>query len=237
MRWFRVGVGKRQVHHDPARQQALSHEARNRFGPQTPVPFSDQNDAVVRLLDGDDGLLVAVDIVREFADAAHAELLAQTGELRRRTGQELAIHRRNYRPLWYAAQGRLRWTLFALPCGLFPYVHVTAAATVIGAQARRAVAVTGPQPLLAHLFEILDLTIAGWEYGRVRVDTDAVALANRLILAAQQLRGAMGTPPPLPPPVRELMRRNNSIDVHDPTSNRVVGTYNPGRQMRESLLI
>ena len=38
----------------------------------------------------------------------------------------------------------------------------------------------------------------------------------------------MPEPPPLPPPVRELMRRNNTIDVHDPTGSRVVGAYNPG---------
>ncbi|MBT8225917.1 MAG: hypothetical protein HKP61_23570 [Dactylosporangium sp.] len=237
MRWVRLGLGRRRVHRDPARQQTLLHEARNRFGPQWRVPFSDQNDAVVRLLDGDDGLLVAVDIVREFADAAHAELVAQATDLRRRTGQDLAVHRRNYRPLWRAAEGRLRWTLFTLPPGFFPYVHVTAAVTVIGSRARRAVQVTGPEPLLAHLFEILDLIIAGWEYGRVRVDTDAVALAHRLISTAQQLRAAMATPPPLPPPVRELMRRNSSIDVHDSAGDRVVGAFDPGQQMRESLLV
>jgi hypothetical protein len=237
MRWFRFGLDRRQVQHDPARLQALLHEARNRFGPRSPAAFSDQGDAVVRLLEGDDGLLVAVDIVREFADTAQAELLAQATDLRRRTRQELTVHRRNYRPLWRAAEGRLRWTLFTLPGGLHPYVQVTAAVTVIGSRARRAVEVTDPDPLLAHLFEILDLTIAGWEYGRVRVDTDAVALANRLISTAQQLRAAMAKPPSLPPPVRELMRRNNSIDVCDPAGNRVVGTCNPGRQLRESLLV
>ncbi|MBN1173394.1 MAG: hypothetical protein JXA67_14575 [Micromonosporaceae bacterium] len=237
MRWLRFGSRRRQVHHDPACQQALMHEARDRFGPQSRVPFPDQHDAVVRLLDGDDGLLVAITIVREFADAAHADLLAQATGLRQRTRQDLAVHRRNYRPLWRAAGGRLRWTLFALPCGLFPYVQVAAAVTVIGSQTRRVVQVADPEPLLAHLFEILDLIIAGWEYGRVRVDTDAVTLANRLIAATQQLRAALATPPPLPPPVRELMRRNNSLDVHDPACDRVVGTFNPGKAMRESLLI
>jgi hypothetical protein len=237
MRWLRLGLGKRQVQHDPARKQALLREARDRFGPQSRAPFSDQGNAVVRLLDGDDGLLAAVDIVYEFADAAHAELLAQTTELRRRTGQELPIRRKNYRPMWQAAEGRLRWTLFALPCGLFPYVHVSAAVAVVGSMARRVVQATDPLPLLARLFEILDLTTAGWEYGRVRVDTDAVALANRLIATAAQLRAAMATPPPLPPPVRELMRRNNSLTVYDPADNRVVGSFNPGQRMRESLLV
>jgi hypothetical protein len=237
MRWFRLGLGKRQVHHDPSRQQALLHEARSQFGPQSLLPLSGQGDAVVRLLDGDDGLLAAVEIMREFADEAHAELIAQAADLRRRTGQDLAVQRWNYRPLWRAAEGRLRWTLFTLPCGLLPYVHVTAAAAVIGSRARRAVHVTDPEPLLAHLFEILDLIIAGWEYAHVRVDTDAVALANRLIYATQQLRAAMASPPSLPPPVRELMRRDNSIDVYDPTDNRVVSTFNPGERLRESLLV
>lgn len=212
-------------------------EARHRFGPQSRVPFSEQADAVVRLLDGDDGLLVAVDIVHEFAEAAHTELLAQVTDLRRRTRQEFVVRRRNYRPLWLAAEGRLRWTLFALPCGLFPYVQVTAAVTVIGSRARQVVQVAAPEPLLAHVFEILDLIIVGWEYGRVRMDPDAVALANQLISTAQQLRAAMATPPPLPPPVRELMRRNNSINVCNPADNRVVGTFNPGKQMREYLLV
>jgi hypothetical protein len=237
MRWFRLGLGRRQVHHDLARQQTLLHEARHRFGAQSRLAFSDQDDALVRLLDGDDGLVVAVHIVREFADASHAELLAQATDLRRRTRQELAVQRRNYRPLWRAAGGWLRWTLFTLPCGLVPYVHVTAAVTVIGSRARRAVQVTDPEPLLAHLFEILDLTIAGWEYGHVRVDTDAIALANRLIATAQQLRAAMAKPPPLPPPVRELMRRNNSVDVLNPAGDRVVGSFNPGQRLRESLLV
>jgi hypothetical protein len=233
MRWFRFGQGKGQVQHDPARQQAMVREARSAFGPQTRLPFAEQDDAVVRLLDGDDGLLAAVAIVREFADTAHAELHAQATDLRQRTGQELAVNRRNYRPLWRAAEGRLRWTLFALPGGLAPYVHVAAAVAVLG----RAVQVTDPQPLLAHLFEILDLTIVGWEFGRVRVDTDGVCLVNRLIATTQQLRAAMATPPPLPPPVRELMRRNGSLDVHDPAGTRIVGTFNPGRHLRESLLI
>lgn len=237
MAWFRFGQGKRKVQHDPARQQALLQQVRSQFSARSGAPFPQQHDAVVQLLTGDDGLLAAAAIVREFADAAHAEILAQATELGRRSRQQIPVQRLNYRPLWQATQGHLRWNLFTLPHGLFPYVHVSAAATVIGAQAGRVVQVTAPQPLLAQLFEILDLVIDGWEFGGVRVDTDAVALANRLVLAAQQIREAMSSPPPLPPPVRELMRRNNSIDVHAASGGRVVGTFNPGKHLRESLLI
>ena len=81
-----------------------------------------------------------------------------------------------------------------------------------------------------------DLTLAGWEYARVRVDTDAAALAGGLISTARELRAAMPDPPPLPPPVRELMRRNRTVDVHDPAGDRIVGAINPGREMREALL-
>ena len=71
-----------------------------------------------------------------------------------------------------------------------------------------------PALVLAHVFEVLDLTLAGWEFARVRVDADYAGLAERLISTARDLRDAMGEPPPLPPPVRELMRRNNTIDVY-----------------------
>jgi hypothetical protein len=46
----------------------------------------------------------------------------------------------------------------------------------------------------------------------------------------------MSKEPPLPPPVRELMRRNNTIDVYAPDAHRIVGGINPGREMREMLL-
>jgi hypothetical protein len=236
MRWFRFGLGRRQVQHDPDRQEALLQDVRHRFGAHVAVPFPDQADTVARLLDGDDGLSVAAEILREFADAAHTELLAQAADLRRRTGHGFAVDRRNYRPLWKAAGQGLRWPLFTLPCGFHPYVQVVAAVSIVGAQPRRSVRVIDPDPLLAHLFEVLDLTVAGWEYGRVRVDADAAALADRLISTARQIRATMPEPPPLPPAVRELMRRNNTIDVHSPTGNQVVGTINPGRAMRESLL-
>jgi len=228
MRWFRLG--KRQVEHDPGRQEALLHDVRQRFGAQVRVPFADQAEAITTLLEGDDGLIVAAAILREFADAAHGELLAQAAAL------GWAVDRRNYRPLWQAAGPELRWPLFDLRCGLHPYLQVTAAVTVIGGQARRAVRVTDPDPQLAHVFEILDLTLAGWEFARVRVDVDAAALADRLISTARELRAAMADPPSLPPAVRELMRRNNTVDVHDPAANRIVGAINPGKNLRESLL-
>jgi hypothetical protein len=235
MRFFRRGAGRQPVQHDPGRHQALLQDVRQRFGPQVQMPFAEQAQAAGRLLDGDDGLLVAAAILAEFADGAYADLLAQVTELHRRTGRGFPVDRRNYRPLWQAAGPQLRWPLFALPGGLHPYVQVVAAVTVLGGQARRAVRVTDPQPALAHLFEVLDLTVAGWEFGRVRVDVDAATLADRLISAARDLRAAMGDPPPLPPPVRELMRRNHTVDVLDVAGYRV-GGFNPGAEMRQSLL-
>jgi hypothetical protein len=233
MRWL---LGRRQVQHDPGRQQALLHDVRERFGPHVRAGFAEQADAIVRLLDGDDGLLVAAAILREFADAAYADLLGQAAEVHRRTGRGFAVDRRNYRPLWQAAGPGLAWRLFGLPCGLHPYVQVVAAVTVVGTQAKRCVRVIDPVPLLAHVFEVLDLTVAGWEYGRVRVDADTAALVDRLIFAGREIGAAMGDAPPLPPPVRELMRRNNTIDVYEAMGNRIVGALNPGRQMREALL-
>jgi len=234
MRWLQRGPGK-QGQHDPDRQRAVLHDVRHRFGGHVQVRFPDQAQAVAQLLNGDDGLLVAVGIVREFADAAYAELFGQVGDLYRRTGHALGVDRRNYRPLWQAAGPRLRLAP-TQPGGLHPCVQVAAAVTVVGAQAQRIVRLTDPYPLLAGLFEVLDLTIAGWEFGRARVDADAATLAGGLITSARNLRDAMSDPPPLPPPVRELMRRNNTINVYDPAADRVVGAFNPGKQMREYLL-
>jgi hypothetical protein len=237
MRWFPLGLGKRQVQHDPGRRRALLDDVRQRFGPDVRAGFAEQADAVARLLEADDdGLAVAAEIVREFADAAYADLYAQAAELTRRTGRGLAVDRRNYRPMWQAAGPWLAWRLFGLPCGLHPYIQVVAAVTVVGEQAKRSVRVSDPVPLLAQVFEVLDLTVAGWEFGRVRVDVDTAGLVDRLIFAGQQLGAAMPEAPPLPPPVRELMRRNNTIDVYDPSTNRIAGALNPGRQMREALL-
>lgn len=236
MRWFRRGLAGRQVQHDPDRQQVLLHDVRHRFGPQVPGRFPDQAEAIVRLLEGDDGLAVAVVTLREFTDSAHADLNTQVVDLHGRTGRWLAVDRGNYGPLWRAAGPALQWRLFALACGFHPYVQVAAAVTVLGAQARRSVKVTDPVPLLADVFEVLDLTLAGWEFGRVRVDPDTAALITLLISTARALRDAMADPPPLPPPVREWMRRNTTIEVYAPTQNQIVGALNPGREMREALL-
>ena len=230
MRWFRNGFGKQQEQRDPARQQALLQDVRNRFGAHRPGRFPDQAAEIVHLLTGDDGLLVAAAVLRESADAAHGELSAQAARVRR------YADRINYRPLWRDTGALLRWPLFDLPGGLHPYIQVVAAATVLGAHAKRVVRVTDPYPALAHLFELLDLMIAGWEFGRVRVDADGAVLTQRLINSARALRDAMAEPPPLPPPVRELMRRNNTIPVHDPATGRSLGGINPGRDMREQLL-
>jgi hypothetical protein len=236
MRWFRLGRDRRQAQQDPGRQAALLQEVRQRFGGQVRAGFAEQAEEAARLLEGDDGLVVAAEILREFADAAQAELHAQAHDLYRRTGQGFAVDRGNYRPLWRAAGPELRWPLFALPGGLHPYVQVAAAVTVVDGRARRVVRVTDAEPLLAHMFEVLDLVTVGWEFGRVRLDVAGAGLAEGLIAAARELRAAMDEPPPLPPAVRELMRRNNSIEVHDPERNQVAGTFNPGRTMREFLL-
>ncbi|MEO3743996.1 hypothetical protein [Plantactinospora sp. B5E13] len=239
MRWLqRLLGGKKQVEFDPARQEALLQDVRQRFGARAQVRFPDQVDTVTRLLgdDGDDGLLVAARVVREFADEAHTDLLGQAAELYRRTGYRLVVDRRNYRPLGREAGAHLRWPLFGLRCGLHPYAQVAAAVTVLGQRAERLVKVTDPFPPLAQVFEVLDLNTNGWEHGRVRVDTDAAGLAHRLIAAARDIRAAMDDPPPIPPSAREMMRRNNSVHVFDPQADRVVGAINLGGELRPALL-
>ncbi|SCL25836.1 hypothetical protein GA0074692_2036 [Micromonospora pallida] len=237
MRWLQRVLGRNQVQQDPGRQEALFRDVQQRFGAGVRVPAGEQVDAVTRLLDGDDGVVVAARIVGQVADEAHADLLAQVSDLHQRTGRRHLVNRRNYRPLWKEAGPALRSPLYALPCGFHPYVQVAAAATVLGAGASRLVRLTDPTPLLARLFEVFDLTTAGWEYGRIRADVDAAALAHRLIVTAREIRVAMDDPPPLPPPARELMRRNNTTDVYDPSGGRVVGGINLGAEMRPALLV
>ncbi|NMO51667.1 hypothetical protein HH310_10750 [Actinoplanes sp. TBRC 11911] len=234
MRWFRSG--KRQVQQDPAQQVALLQDVRQRFGPQVQASFQDQADAVTAALAGDDGLLVACRIVAEFADAAYADLQAQNNDLGRRTGYAFELDRRNYRPVWREAGADLRWSMFTLPVRLHPYIQVSAAVAVIGGDAKRLVRATDPYPVLAQLLEILDLTIAGWEFARIRVDTDAATLAHRLIDAARDLRDAMSDEPPLPAPVREMMRSNRTVEVYATDAHQVVTMFNPGKRMREQFL-
>ncbi|RKN45293.1 hypothetical protein [Micromonospora endolithica] len=237
MRWLQRLLGGGRVQLDPVRQQTLLRDVQTRYGAHAQIRFPEQVEAVTEMLAGDDGLVVAARIVSQVADEAHADLLAQAHEVHRRTGRRLLVHRRNYRPLWREAGPALRWPLFALPCGFHPYAQVAAAVKVVGRRAPRLDRVIDPNPLVTRLFEVLDLTIAGWEYGRVRVDTDAAALADRLISSAGEVLAAMDDPPRLPPAVRELMRRNNTLAVHDPASARALGGINPGARMREQLLV
>ncbi|ATO13599.1 hypothetical protein CO540_06925 [Micromonospora sp. WMMA2032] len=236
MGWLRRLLGGDRVDLDPGRQQALLRDVRHSYGAHARVRFPDQVDAITRLLSDDDGLVVAAGIVCEAAEEAHADLQFQAQEVFRRTGRRLLVHRRNYRPLWKEAGPALRWPLGALPSGLHPYAQVSAAVTVVGARADRLDRVTDPQPFVVRLFEVLDLTTAGWEFGRVRVDTDSVALVERLTGTAARVLAAMDDPPRLPPAVREMMRRNHTVDVHDPAGPHVVGRINPGARLRETLL-
>jgi hypothetical protein len=236
MRWFRRAPAERPAEPDRARQEALAQEIRHRFGADTQIRYHDQVDALTPVLDGDDGLCVAVRVVHDTAEQAHAEVLAQVAEVNRRLGRGYALDGRNYRPLWRQAGPDLRSPLFALPCGFHPYVHLAAALAVLGVHPHRCVRLTDPAVLLAHVFEVLDLTTAGWEFGRVPVDTDAAHLASRLISAAKQIRTAMAEPPPLPPAIRELMRRNNTTEVYDPTGRTVIGGINVGAEMRPAFL-
>jgi hypothetical protein len=233
MRWFRRKPADQLVRRNSEQQTAIIADVRQRFGMGRPGSFQSQADAVAEALTGPDGLEAAAGIVYEFAESAHREIQGLAANLSRSLGYQFVVDRGNYRPLWRDAQTDLKWPLFNLPCGLFPYIHVAAAVRVIGADAKHT---TDQDPLLVHLFEILDLTIVGWEFASVRVDTDGAALVTSLITTTRNLRMAMSKEPPLPPPVRELMRRNNTIDVHDPGAPRVVSSINPGRELREVLL-
>lgn len=228
MRWLR-GLGKRRTPLDPARQQELLRELRQ-FGPHGIGKLNDQAVRASALLEGPDGVAAAATLMREFADGAFANFAGQSAAL------GLTADRRDYRQLWEAAGKRLKSPLFAIPGGLHPYVHVAAAVTVIGGQAAATVKIVEPVPLLSHMFEVLDLTLAGWEFGRVLVDVDGATLAVNLITAATALRGEMSDPPPLPQPARTQMRSNKSVNVLDPAISRIVGQWNPGKQMRECLL-
>jgi hypothetical protein len=230
MRWFRRAPA--QVR-DTGRQDALVQEIRSRFGPRTQVAYRAQVDALTRMLDGDDGLLVAVRILADVAREAQADVLRQVAEINRR----YPLSSETYHGLWRAAAPDLRFPLFALPCGFFPYVHVPAALAVIGGSARRCIRLTDARPLLGNMFDIVDLTTAGWEFGRVPVDADAAFLMRGLIATAAKVRTAVGDEPPsLPSPIRNLMRRNNTTAVHDPTGHTVIGGINLGAEMRPAFL-
>lgn len=232
MRWFRRTRDERLDQQDAA-QRMMINDVRQRFGVRQPGSFHQQAAAVAEALTGPDGVAAAAGIVHEFADSAHSEIQRLAAELSRQVGYQFFVDRANYRPMWREAKPDLRWPLFDLPCGLFPYIHVAGAVRAISTKVKFT---TDQNRLHGHLFEILDLTIAGWEFASVRVDTDGAALASLLIGTARDLRTTMSKEPPLPPPVRELMRRNNTIDVYAPDAHRIVGGINPGREMREMLL-
>jgi hypothetical protein len=232
MRWFRRKTPDRLGPTEAERQ--VIDDVRRCFGLHQAGSFRRQADAVVDVLGGADGAGAAAGIVHEFAESAHQEIQGLAAALSRRVGYQFAVDRGNYRPLWRDARPDLKWPLFALPSGLFPYIHVAAAIRVIGAHPKQ---VPDQNRVLADVFEIFDLVIDGWEFASVRVDTDGAALATDLITTSRALRDAMSKEPPLPPPVRELMRRNHTIDVYAPDAPQVVAQFNPGRTLREVLLV
>jgi hypothetical protein len=236
MRWFRRAPEESPVQLDPARQQAQIQEIQ-RFGPQMRMPIHEQVDAVTARLDGDDGLYVAIRIGWAIAEESHSGIQAQVGELNRH-GRGYAVDRRNYRALWRTAGRELQYPLFALRSGFHPYIHLPAALAVLGANAKRSLKLADPRPVLGHMFEILELTVVGWEAGLVRVDVHAAQLMNRLIETAKEIRVAVGDdPPPLPPSIREMMRANRITRVYDPAGTTVIGGINIGAEMRPAFLV
>lgn len=230
MRWFRRKPADGPFRVDPVRQEALIADIRRRFGGDVPLRFREQVDALVPLLNDDDGLIVATRIVHVTAEQAYADAQAQAAA--RGLG---VVDRRSYRALYRQMGPDLRYRLAELPCGFHPYVHLGAALTAIRERPKRARASTDPNWLLAHTLELLDLTVSGWEIGGVRASIDAAELATRLLAAAAQLRLTEDRPPALPPGIREVMRSNRTIDIYDSTGI-VVGAVNMGADTRRSLL-
>ncbi|MET7394027.1 hypothetical protein ABZS66_11080 [Dactylosporangium sp. NPDC005572] len=228
MRWFRRKQADRPLMVDPVRQEALVADVRRRFGGHLPGRFQDQAGALAQFLNDDDGLAVANRIVHETAEQAHADLQAQAA------ARGYGVDRRNYRALY--RQTGLQYRLDALPPGWHPYVHLPAALAAVEANAKRAMVLTDPNWLLIHTLELLDLTVSSWEFGRVPVSADAARLASRLIAAATRMRLTEDNPPALPPGIREVMRSNRTMNVHD-GAGAVVGVINVGAQTRSSFLI
>ncbi|GIJ48751.1 hypothetical protein Val02_56370 [Virgisporangium aliadipatigenens] len=228
MRWFRRrGGGPSDL--DPARQEELLREVR-RFGTDGRARPADEVAALTPLLTEPDGLAVAARLVQEAAGEAFAGVRAQISA-------GYPVDRRNYRVLWRAAGARLRTPLFELPGRLHPYVHLTAAAGALGDHADRVSKLIAPQPVVDALVELLDLVTASWEFGGVPADPDGADLVRALIHAAGQIRAVMpDEPAPLPPGIRELMRRNNTTPVVDPAAHRVVGGINVGAEIRPAFL-
>jgi hypothetical protein len=228
MRWFRRRSDGRARTVDPARQEALLADLRRRFGGHAPGGVHEQARALVGLLGGDDGLAAADRIVHETADRAHADVQTQAAAAGR------GVDRRDYRALY--RQTGLRYQLTEASVGWHPNVHLTAALTAIEADVKRAMALTDPNWLLVHTLELLDLTVSSWEFGRVPVSADAADLVTHLIAAATRMRLTEDEPPALPPGIREVMRGNRALEVHD-RSGAVVGVINVGAETRRSFLL
>jgi hypothetical protein len=229
MRWLRRKSAPEPV--DPGVQEAAFQQLRQQFGVHVRMPYAQQVAGVTQLLAADDGLRLAARILQEMADEAFAGVRAQIDP-------KYAVDRKDYRPLWRWAGTGLRTPRYNLPSGVYPYVHLPAALDVLAANAKRVVKSAPPGPLLSNLFQLLDLLTAGWEFGKVPVDPEGADLARRFIASGSKLRTAVGDEPPaLPNPIRELMRRNNTIEVLDATGRGRVGTINLGGEMRPAFLI
>jgi hypothetical protein len=215
---------------DPARQQALIADIRQRFGGHVPSPPQEQAAALARLLGNDEGLAVAARIVHDTAERAHAGVQAQAAA----RGQR--VDRRDYRVLCRRMGPDLRYWLMDPGLVWHPYVHLGGALAAVEADVKQAMALTDPNLLLIHTLELLDLTVSGWDYGRAPVGIDDAHLATRLIAAAQRMRLTEDDPPALPPGIREVMRSNRTMHVLD-RAGTTVGGINPGAEMRRSFLI
>jgi hypothetical protein len=229
MRWFRRKPADSSLLVDPVRQEALIADIRRRFGGHVPVPVHQQVDALVALFNDDDGLAVATVIVHRMAEQAHADVQAQAA------ARGLGVDRRRYRALYRQRGPDLNYRLAELPGGFHPDVHLGAALAAIAAHPKRAMVLTDPNWLLVHTLELLDLTVSGWEFGKVPVGAEAADLVGRLIGAAMQLRLTEDEPPSLPPGIREVMRSNRSTDIYDRTGA-LIGTINVGELTRRSFL-
>jgi hypothetical protein len=229
MRWFRRRPAASPLQVDPVRQEALIADIRSRFGGHVPVRFRDQADSLARLFSDDDGLAVASRIVHATAEQAYADVQAQAA------ARGYGADRRNYRTLYRQLGPDLRYPLGEGSSQFHPHVHLSAALAAIAAHTKRVMVLTDPNWLLVHTLELLDLTVSGWEFGRVPVGADDAHLARSLIAAATRMRLTEEEPPALPPGIREVMRSNKATNVHDQAGT-VIGSINVGAETRRSFL-